>query len=91
MIGFGGGQIINPMTVEALDPEWIKTLEGTRFMASLAITELMGSGEREPALAVNLADVFNDPGFWGMASGTIRTQCVFMQIYVTIYALAIGC
>lgn len=87
VIGFGCCQVGVSVTVDALNAEGIEAPHGTRFMASRAIADLMGSREREPALPVNFTDVFNDPGPGGMTPGTIRPQSVFMQIIMTINAL----
>ena len=74
------------MTVDTLNSKRIKPPQGTRFMAGRAVTDLMGSRERKPALLMNRTDVFYNPGFRGMTSGAIRTQGILMQVTVTINA-----
>lgn len=86
VIGLGCSQVSVSMTVDTLNPQGFEPSHGTRFMAGHAITDLMGSREGKPALPVDFTDVFNDPGFWSMASGTIRTQSAFVQIIMTIKA-----
>ena len=86
MIRFGCRQIIGFMTVNALNSDRIKPPEGTGFMAGATVPELMGSGERKPALLMDRTYVFNDPGFRCMTSGTIRAEGILMQIIVTIHA-----
>jgi hypothetical protein len=83
MIGLCGSQVVLFVTIDAPDPERFKPPHGSRFMASRAITKLMGAGQGKPAVLMNLADVFNNPRLGRMASGTIRTQRGFMQVSMT--------
>jgi hypothetical protein len=59
-------------------------------VAGQAITDLMGTGEREPAQPVDLTDILNNPGFRGMASETILAQGSFVKVLVAIEAFPFG-
>ena len=61
MVGFGGSQIIIPVAVQTFNAERFKPAQRTRLMTGFAIAQLVGSGERKPALTMDLTDILNNP------------------------------
>jgi hypothetical protein len=73
MVGFFGSQVIVTMAIQTLNAQRFKPPRGTRFMAKLAVSQLMGSGKRKAAQPVDIQNVLYNPGIRGMAPGAIRT------------------
>lgn len=61
MIGLGGGQVVGPVTIDTLDAKGFEPSDGSRFVTSRTVTDLMCAGQRKTAFLVQFADIFNDP------------------------------
>ena len=84
MVGFFCIQIIRFMAIVTLNSQRFITKQGGGFMTKGTISCPVGPQERKPAALMHIRNVFNDPGFGGMTSCTIRAHRLVMHIGMTI-------
>ncbi|HAX95227.1 MAG TPA: hypothetical protein DCY35_01690 [Prolixibacteraceae bacterium] len=78
------------MTINTFDAHWLKFKQGRRLMALLAIGFVMSTNQWESAQLVNLRNIMNQPGIWVVAPVTIESDCIIVQIGMTIDTTGFG-
>ena len=63
-----GFVVIGPVTIDAVQPDWIESVVGFRFVTEIAVDRPVYPGQRKARALVDLGDVVHDPGLGGVAA-----------------------
>jgi len=89
MIGCGGCHVVGHVAIHTFNTQGFEPEVGSRLVTAATFGCQMGPQERKPSLPVDVCNIVDDPGVWGVAPSAIISQGLFMHVGMTLVAFCL--